>query len=178
MILLIVAFIIPSIFCITYIGKEIRRRKLQKNEIKILETNWDIRGAVLVWSMGTTIIIGFTIAYFFNVFKTTEFWGYISLCFIGLLFIVIAFFLAFRKIKVQTENGDIFIYAFIKIRRYNVKDITLIKHTAETWKVYSNGKKLFTVRDRYYNGVSELYIYIRNHCECKEETLNGFVSRK
>ena len=67
MVLLSAVFFIPLMFCIAYIGKEIKRRKLQKNNIKILETNLDIKGAVLVWSMGTTIIIGFTIPESFSI---------------------------------------------------------------------------------------------------------------
>ena len=100
------------------------------------------------------------------------------LCLIGLSFAFVAFLLAIKKITLNKENGEIVSCSLLGIRKFNIKDITLIKHTLDSWIVFSNKKKIFEIKDRYYNYSSEFYTYIRKESGCKEIHSKGHCGRE
>lgn len=154
------------VFVIIYLIKEAVRRK--KDTERYLEANFDIRGAIGFWCIGAVVIISFTIAYYLRALNNSSSIGYFRLCLIGSAFIVLAFVLGFNKIIIDTKTGNIVANGIVKRKKLNIKDITLIKHTFETWKAYSQNKRMFTVRDRYHDSPIEFYIYIREKSGCEE----------
>ena len=102
--------------------------------------------------------------------------GYMWLCLVCLAFIVIAFACAYRKVIINTKMGIVSIYRTIPIK-INVKEITLIKHTRDGWKVFSKHKKIFALCDRRDSYPIEFYKWIVEKSCCEEERPKGYVGR-
>lgn len=164
------------IFCGLYIIKEMIRRK--KRSKKFLETNNDIRGSIIFWSIGVIATIGYTIAYYTIWFQNNGFINYLFLCLICLVFVFVAFILAIKKIIINTETGDIIACSLFGIKRCNVRDITLVKHTWDASIVYSGKRKLFVLRERCNDEPIGFYVYIIKNSNCKEIRFKGFFVRK
>lgn len=173
-IMLSVIVFILLILCAFYVVKEFIRRMKQKQDNNHLETNWDIRGAIGAWIFGSAVIIGFTIAHYA---QAPSQYYYMLCCVLGVIALAIAYFFAFNKIIINKETGGMVAYGIIRRKKFNVNDITIIKHTFETWKVYSNKRKLFAVGNRYHNSPSEFYIYIRKESGCEEKHPKGHIGR-
>jgi len=172
----VISFIILML-CALYILKEIIRRRKQKMQKTCLEINRDIRVSILMWIIGSIALIGFTAAQFAELFNDMTVWGYLILCIVGLSFASAAFLLAVRKTILNKETGEMISCSLSGIKKFNVKDITLIKHTRDAWAVFSDKKKLFEVKDRYHDYSEELYIYIRTESGCKEIHPTGHCGR-
>lgn len=172
-ILTIVIFIL-LVLCAVYVVIEVVRRRKRKLDENILETNLDIRGAIGAWIFGAAVIIGFTVAHY--VIDADQY-SYIICCGLGVIALAIAYFFAFNKIIISKETGNIVAYGIIRKKKLNVKDITLIKHTFEFWKVYSNKRKLFSVGNRYHDSPNTFYIYIRKESKCEEKHPKGYNGR-
>ena len=61
--------------------------------------------------------------------------------------------------------------------KINVKEITLIKHTRDGWKVFSKHKKIFALCDRRDSYPIEFYKWIVEKSCCEEERPKGYVGR-
>lgn len=160
-----------------YIVKEAIKRKQQKSNKDILEAHWDIRGAIVNWTIGIIITIGFTVAHYLEVFSNSSTIVYLCLCLIGMAFEVLAFILAFNKITINKKTGRIKVCSITHFAQFSVNEVTSIKHTAETWQVFSNNKKMFTIRNRYHNYPNEFYIYIRKVSNCNVIVPKGYTNR-
>lgn len=164
------------ILCIAYIIKEILRRKHRIKKKEILEANYDIRISIIFCGIGVLGGIGVTIAHYLNLFTNNSVDGYMWLCLVCLAFIVIAFACAYRKVIINTKMGIVSIYRTIPIK-INVKEITLIKHTRDGWKVFSKHKKIFALCDRRDSYPIEFYKWIVEKSCCEEERPKGYVGR-
>ena len=164
------------ILCIAYIIKEILRRKHLIKKKEILEANYDIRISIIFCGIGVLGGIGVTIAHYLNLFTNNSVDGYMWLCLVCLAFIVIAFACAYRKVIINTKMGIVSIYRTIPIK-INVKEITLIKHTRDGWKVFSKHKKIFALCDRRDSYPIEFYKWIVEKSCCEEERPKGYVGR-
>ncbi len=173
----IISFIL-LILCALYIVKEVIRRKKQRIQNICLEVNWNIGISILGWSIGAIYIIGSTIAQYAHLFNDASVYGYLHLCLLGLSFVLVAFVLAIKKTTLNKETGDMISCSLLGIKRFNIKDITLIKLTWwEVWKVYSNKRKLFVVQDRGNEYPIEFFIRIRE-TGCEEIHSKGFFGKK
>ena len=85
------------VLCALYTIKEMIRRKKRPKEF--LEANDDIRVSILCWSMGVITAIGYTIAYYTIWFKDYSFKDYIIMCLISLVYIIVAFIWAIKKLS-------------------------------------------------------------------------------
>lgn len=172
----IISFIL-LILCMVYIVKEVIRRNKQKIQNIYLEVNWNIGISILMWSIGAIAVVGFTVAYYAKLFNNADILGFLILCLIGLSFVFVAFVLAIKKITLNKETGDMISCSLLGVKRFHIKDITLIRHTWDAWAVFSNKRKLFVVKDRCYDYSSEFYTYIRRESGCKEIHPKGYVGR-
>lgn len=163
------------IACGAYIIKEmIRRRKCPE---KFLEANNNIIGCLIFWGIGVAAALGYTIAYYTVWFKDTSATKYFLMCLTSLVFVIVAFILALKKVIIDTETGDMVACSLLGIIKFNVDDITLIKQTWEAWVVYAGNRKLFVLRDRYNDVPIGFYTYIRRESGCQEIPRKGYVSR-
>lgn len=121
--------------------------------------------------------IGFTVAHYLKVFSNSSTIVYLCLCLIGMAFEVLAFILAFNKITINKKTGRIKVCSITHFAQFSVNEVTSIKHTAETWQVFSNNKKMFTIRNRYHNYPNEFYIYIRKVSNCNVIVPKGYTNR-
>lgn len=149
-----------------YIVKEAIKRKQQKSNKDILEAHWDIRGAIVNWTIAIIMTIGFIVAHYLKVFSNSSTIAYLYLCLIGMAFEVLAFILAFNKITINKKTGRIKVCSITHFAQFSVNEVTSIKHTAETWQVFSNNKKMFTIRNRYHNYPNEFYNYLSEESAC------------
>mgnify|MGYP001623017382 FL=1 len=161
--------------CIAYIIKEILRRK-HRIKKRYLEANYDIRISIIFCGIGTLGGIGATIAYYLNLFTDNSTDGYMWLCLVCLAFVLIAFVCAYRKVIINIKTGIVSIYRIIP-KKINVKEITLIKHTWDGWKVFSKHKKIFALCDRRDTYPIEFYKWIVEKSCCEEVRPKGYVGR-
>lgn len=173
-IILTIAVFVLLVLCAAYVVIEVINRKQRKQDENILESNLDVRVAIGAWVFGTAVIIGFTIAHYV---VDPDHYTYIACCGLGVIALAIAYFFAFNKIIINKETGDMVAYGIIRKKKFNVKDITLLKHNTTAWTAYSNVKRLFHISDKHHEYENAFYYYIRKESKCEEKHPKGSVGR-
>lgn len=161
----IVATIIFGIIltlALAYIIKEAQRRKIRNDTI---ETNYDIKVSIIFYTITTVLIVSFNAAYYLSEYLSPLAFFLTNLAFV--VFPLISYGLA-RKRLIATQ-GKIEIYRLFSKKDVAIEDITKIKRTKLTSKIYVGNKVLISMDIRYYRNNEVFLLFVAEQAKCPEE---------